>query len=442
MPGIKLCIFGGGSSYTHHMLNTFAKHVISGDLAGSRISLYDIDRENTDLMASFGSSVARAKKLDLQVERAQTLEQGLEGANFVLSSFRVGGLDQRYLDETIPLKYGILGQETTGVGGLFMICRNAPAAEKLARTMDQVCPEAFLINYTNPTGMISDLSRRVSAVKTFGLCDGVVAVKALMGRLLGLSWQEAMTIEAGVAGVNHCTWALTLRYQGTDLYPRVPELISKIDLAAMETENYSFADAIRLYNYYGLLPGSLSYTGYYYCLRKRIKMFSDPGYEYRSQYLKKDAQAIRAHCRSQIGKLDADFLPYDPEHAAHGDQAIGTIQGLACDTRRMEIVNVKNNGIISNLPEDAVVEVPAILCRQGALPLSMGPLPDSVVGVVQMVHLHCRLAVTAAQRGDRKLVMQAALSHPCNRDLDDMELCVKEMYEKNKDWLPQFRGNS
>ncbi len=112
---------------------------------------------------------------------------------------------------------------------------------------------------------------------------------------------------------------------------------------------------------------------------------------------------------------------------------------MACDTKKMDIVNVKNNGIICNLPDNAVVEVPAILTRQGAMPLNTGPLPDSVAGVVQMVDIHCRLAVTAAQSGGRNMMMQAAMAHPSNRDFDAMEKCLEEMLEKNKAWLPQFK---
>ncbi|MFA5865057.1 MAG: hypothetical protein WC975_10280 [Phycisphaerae bacterium] len=439
MPKVKLCIFGGGSGYTHHMLSTFVKYVACGDLAGSVISLYDLDEENARLMADFGNSIAQAKKLDFKMEVAGTLESGLEGANFVLSSFRVGGLDQRYLDETIPLKYGILGQETSGVGGVFMIARNAAAAVKLATTMDKVCPDGILINYTNPTGMISDLTSRVSKVKTFGLCDGVVGVKELVGCcLLEVPWQEAMKIEAYVAGVNHCTWAMSLYYQGKDLYPLLPELLNQ----SKEKSNdwgYVHKDACRLYHYYGLLPGSLYYTRYYYTVPKVIKEFSGEGYEHRSLNLKKQVALIRAHIKSQIGKPDADFLPASFEHAAHGDQAIGTLHALACDTRKMDIVNVKNHGIICNLPDEAVVEVPGILGRHGVLPLNMGPLPDSVVGVVQAVDLHCRLAVTAALTGDKKLLMQSAMAHPSNIDFDQMELCLEEMFHANRDWLPQFK---
>jgi len=439
MPAIRLCIFGGGSSYTHHMLSVFARHVASGDLAGSSLCLYDIDPEAARLMSEFGNSVARAKGLDFTVAPEPVLERALEGAEFVLSSFRAGGLDQRYLDETIPLKYGLLGQETTGVGGVFMICRNAPAVTQLAQAMERVCPQATLINYTNPTGMVTDLSTRVSRVRTFGLCDGVLGVKELVGFLMGLPWEDTLQIEAQVAGVNHCTWTLALRYRGEDLYGRMDELVGKGEKLKSVRDHYAFGDACRLYRYYGLFPGSTYYTPYYYNLRKTIDTLRTPGYEFRSQNLKKQAMEIYDHCRRQLGRKDADFLPYCAEHAAHGDQAIGTIHAIACDTQKTDVVNVRNNGVIRNLPDEAVVEVPAVLDRHGAAPLSLAPLPDSVAGVVQMVDLHCRLAVTAAQTGDRRLVLQAAMAHPCNRDLDAVEPCLEEMFEKNKDWLPQFR---
>ena len=438
MPAIGLCILGGGSHYTHHMLHTFAAHVAAGDLAGSTICLYDINQETARLMADFGNSVAKAKELDFDVRAEPSLEKALEGSDFVFSSIRVGGYDQLEWDESVPTKYGLLGQETTGVSGVFMICRQARAIQEHARAIERICPQAIVINYSNPSGMVTDLTRRVADLNCVGLCDGVYGVKWLMCTLMGLPMEQAKDIDAYVAGVNHCTWTLALRYRGEDLYPRVRELLEKFPLDSFEggARDY-YEQTLRIYRYYGLLPGSTYYTRYHFYAKDYLTMMMKPEGFRASRYLRAEAEKTYACVRSQIGRKDADFTDAGGE-AAHGDQAMGALHKMACNTHEMETVNVRNNGAISNLPDEVIVEIPGIMTRQGVLPLSMGPLPDTVVSHVHATAVHYKLSVDAAISGDRNLVMQAAMAFPSNVDLDVMEKCVEELFEKHKGWLPQF----
>ncbi|MFA5863916.1 MAG: hypothetical protein WC975_04430 [Phycisphaerae bacterium] len=439
MPAIKLCIIGGGSHYTHHMLKTLADYVATGDLAGSTICLYDINQETARLMSDFGNSVARSKKLDFRMEAECFLEKALEGCDFVFSSIRVGGLDQLALDEELPLKYGLLGQETTGVSGVFMLCRQAPAIIEYAKAIEKICPHAIVINYSNPSGMVTELTQRVTKLNCLGLCDGVYTVKWLMCILMGLPRSEARNIEAYVAGVNHCTWTLGLRYQGQDLYPQVGELFEKMH---WKDEKFNWHQQLdqcyHIYRHYGLLPGSTSYINYHLYVKRFMAECEKPEHYRASIDLREETRRIYSYVRDQVGKADANFVDAGGE-SAHGDQAMGALYKMACDTGDLEIVNVRNNGGISNLPDDTVVEVPALMNRQGAFSLSMGPLPRSVVGHVYATAVHYSLAVDAALSGDKKKVMQAAMAFPSNVDIDLMERCVEELFEQNKKWLPQFK---
>ncbi|MFA5865067.1 MAG: hypothetical protein WC975_10330 [Phycisphaerae bacterium] len=438
MPAIKLCIIGGGSHYTHHMLATFAHHVKTGDLAGSTIGLYDIHHDNARLMADFGNAVARAKRLDFKVEFQDRLEKALEGADFVFSSIRVGGFDQLEVDEEIPLKCGLFGQETTGVSGVFFMCRQAPVITQHARTIEAVCPQAIVINYSNPSGMVTDLTRRVTKLNCLGLCDGVYGAKWLVCILLGLPMSEANNVHVHVAGVNHCTWALAIRYKGEDLYPRIGELFEKLDWKDEKKTwgwNKDLEQWYRLYRYYGILPGSTFYARYHYYARSFAQEMLE-GYRL-SRGLRENSARLWPYIKSQIGKPDADFMDAGGE-SAHGDQAMGALWKMACDTGELETVNVRNDGAVANLPDDAIVEVPAIMTRQGAFPLRVGPLPEPVVSKVHATATHYRLAVDAAMSGDRNLVMQAAMAFPSNTDIDLMEKIVAELFEKHKSWLPQF----
>ncbi len=198
-------------------------------------------------------------------------------------------------------------------------------------------------------------------------------------------------------------------------------------------------DAVRLYRYYGILPGSIYYTRYYYTLKQVLKKFSDPNFQHRSQWLAGRAKAKRENIRKQLDAGSASFAAFDEEDASHGDQAIGAIHAIANDTRELETANVTNNGAVPNLPTDAIVEVTCTLGAHGAMPAAAGPLPRTVQGIVRSVLDHEQLTVEAAMTGNRKMVMQAAMAHPCHRDFHVMEDLIDEMFKAHKDWLPQFQ---
>ena len=191
MPAVKICVVGGGSPYMTSMFTSLARFAKKGSLKNSEIIIYDINAENARLMAEWGKQAASREKIPLKFIVREKLEQALDGADFVLSTFRTGGLDGRYLDETIPEKHGELGIETVGVGGIFMALRCIPEVAHLARQIRKHCPKAWLINYTNPTGMVTAVSLREGHERSLGLCDGVYGVKWLICKLLSIPTSRA-----------------------------------------------------------------------------------------------------------------------------------------------------------------------------------------------------------------------------------------------------------
>jgi len=449
MPKVRICIVGGGSAYMTSMFASLARYAREGGLAGSEVVLTDINEQAVKLMCEWGRAGAENDGVPLKFSYDMDLEKALDGADFVLSCIRPGGLDGRYLDETIPLRHGELGIETVGVGGVFMALRCIPAATRIAQAVRRRCPEAWLINYTNPTNMVTDASLRAGHQKALGLCDGVWGVKWMAAKLLKIPVGRAGEVEAYVAGVNHCTWTVRLLYQGRDLYAEMDELIDRADLSgkagyANIDENPELnvveADACRLYRYYGILPGSVYYARYYYGLRKLMTHHLEPGFEHRSRWLQKVGAEKREQIEEQLRSGTATIAPRDVEDAAHGDQAIGALQAIANDTRLTETVNVVNNGAVPNLPDDAIVEVGCILGSAGAIPVAAGPLPFAVEGMVRDAYAFGRLTVDAALSGDRRLVLQAAMAHPAHRDLDVIEKVIDELFEAHREYLPQFGG--
>lgn len=449
MPAVRICIVGGGSPYMTSMFASIARYAREGGLAGSEVVLHDIQAENVKLMYEWGKAAAKNDGLPLKFSCSMNRDKALDGADFVLSIIRPGGLAARYLDETIPEKYQELGIETVGVGGVFMALRCIPDVTKIAEAIRKQCPKAWLINYTNPVNMVTDATIRAGHTKVLGLCDGVYGVKWLACKLLKIPTARAHEVEAYTAGVNHHTWTTRLYHQGRDLYEIMDDLIDATDLSGKAGYepidgnpllNVVEADACRLYKYYGILPGSVYYARYYYNLRKLMDIHLDPQFEHRSTWLGNLGKVKRDNIRQQLKSGTATLAAHDEEDSAHGDQAVGAVQAIANDTRKSETANVLNNGAVPNLPNDAVVEVGCTLGANGPLPVAAGPLPFSVQGMVRCAYEFGKLTVDAALSGDRRLVLQAAMAHPAHRDLDVIEKVIAELFEAHKQWLPQFFG--
>ncbi len=451
MPGLKIAIVGAGSAYMTSMFGSLARYAREGTLAGTHVACMDIVEGPLKFMAEWGNAGAKNDGIPLSFSWTTDLEQALDGADFVISCIRPGGgLDGRYFDETIPVKHRELGNETVGVGGVFMALRTIPDVVRIARAVADKCPNAWLVNYTNPTNMVVDASIRSGHRRSLGLCDGVWGVKWLAAKLLKISPARGHEIDAFVSGVNHHTWCMRLEHNGRDLYKIMDDLIAGADkrpLAGYETiDNSPFLnevelDACRLYKYYGILPGTVYYSRYYYHLRKLMEEhYLKPGHEFRSEWLKKTRlDKVRA-IEEQMKSGTASITPHDLEDAAHGDQAIGAINGIACGNGNLEAVIVPNTErTVPCLPADAIVEVTCRLGSAGPEPVSIPPLPLSVSGMVYDAYIFGKLSVDAAIARDRKLVLQAAMAHPAHRDLDYMEKIIDELFSSHKKYLGGFR---
>jgi 6-phospho-beta-glucosidase len=331
-----------------------------------------------------------------------------------------------------------------------MAMRCIPEVVKIAKAVRKVCPKAWLINYTNPTNMVCDASIRAGHKRTLGLCDGIWGVKWLCAKLLKIPVGRAHEIDAYPAGVNHHTWAVRLEHKGKDLYKVMDRLIAGADLrpgAGYETIddnpalNQIEVDACRLYKIFGLLPGTVYYARYYYTLRDLLENhYFTPDHEFRSQWIKRTNAAKYREIEEQMRSGRATIAPHDLEDAAHGDQAIGAIHGIATNSRFLESVIVANKGrAVPNFPEDAVVEVGCRMTGRGPQPVKTPALPLSVEGMVRDAYIFAKLTVDAAMARDRRLVIQAAMAHPAHRDLDTIEKIVDELFEAHKAFLPKYK---
>jgi 6-phospho-beta-glucosidase len=450
MPKTRICIIGGGSAYMTSMFGSLARYALEGGLAASEVVLHDTNEPAVKRMCEWAQAGIKNDNVPLKFSYTLDLNEALNGADFVLSCIRAGGgLDARYLDETIPVKHRELGNETVGIGGIFMALRGLPDVVKIAETVQKQCPNAWIINYTNPTNMVVDATIRAGHKKTLGLCDGIWGVKWLCAKLLKIPVSRAHEIDAYPAGVNHHTWAMRLEHKGRDLYKIMDKLIDETDLSPgagyeIIDDNPAFnqieADSCRLYRYYGLLPGTTYYARYYYNFRDLMENhYMNPKHEFRSRWIQRTNKEKFRQIDKQMKSGTAAIKPHDHEDAAHGDQAIGALHGIITDNRFLESVIVENKGqAVPNFPEDAIVEVGCIMGKNGPEPVKTPALPLSVEGMVRDAYIFAKLTVDAALSGDKNLVLQAAMAHPAHRDLNTIEKVIDELFEAHKEFLPQF----
>jgi len=421
----RIAIIGGGSAYVPGILYSLAN---SGErLSGSEIVLMDIDASRLPVMTQLGQRMVEGASANLVVKSTTDLSEALDGASFVLANFRPGGLEGLRLDETIPNKYDILGQETTGPGGTFFALRSVPQVLDVCKAMEAVCPDAWMVNYVNPTNFVADAVRRESGVRWIAICDGG-------GNSMGYWPPERFGVKqdevrARAAGVNHHSWLIELRVGGRDGYPLLREHPG-------ESERGDFA--MWALDKYGVFPANADYLYPYFNYAEALADFraGDSLYSMFKADLAEHWKNFEAMAKGEIPiHMDANKHHTD---VAHGDLAVQMMLAIAGNETKEFHVNVPNEGAVTNLPTGAIVEVPGLVDASGVRPLCMGELPKGVLGLTQTLIAWQELSVDAALSGDRNLVVQALLAHPWLRSTEQAERLCDEMLAAHAAYLPQF----
>jgi 6-phospho-beta-glucosidase len=435
MPAEKIAIIGGGSAYVPGVLYSLAT---SGEaLAGSQIALMDIDPARLPMMTRIGQRMATEAGAALTITQTTDLRNALDGATFVLTNFRPGGLDGLRLDEAIPDRYGVLGQETTGPGGTAFALRSVPQVLELCRQMEAICPDAWLINYTNPANFVADAIRRQSQIRFVALCDGGGnGLRYAMPELLGVPREE---VRVRAAGLNHHTWVLELQVAGEDGYPLLREMAGRADFASGDDRRSRLrAFAAWMLDRYGVWPGNESYLYPYYHYEEALAEFHAGRSLY--QLFMTDLPQHWPHFAAMADGSAPIHLDTSKHHTdvGHGDIAVQVMLAIASNTTREFHVNAPNDGAITNLPMGAIVEAPALVDASGVRFLGMGELPAGVIGLARALLAWQELSVDAALSGERDLVVQALLAHPWLHNADVAERLCDDLLAAHAASLPQF----
>lgn len=430
----KITVIGGGSSYTPELVEGLIAHY--QDVPLTELALVDVEsgREKVGIIAELTKRMLKRNGLEQVVVSVHfALEPAIRGASFVLTQLRVGQLAARAADERLGLKYQRLGQETTGVGGFAKALRTIPVMLEVARTVEAVAPDAWIINFTNPAGIVTEAVSRYSKAKIIGLCNVPITMHHMIADMLKAPYDQ---VDLRFAGLNHMVWVHQVTQSGKDVTAQVLEMLSNGETLSMNNIKDlpwppAFLQAL------GAIP--CPYHRYFY---QTASMLDE----------ELEAAAAQGTRAEQVMKVEAELfalyadptLDKKPEQlsfrggAFYSEVAVELIRAIHNNSGKVLVVNTRNNGAIQGLPDDAVIETNCVIDAQGAHPLSFGPLPLAMNGLTQQVKDFERLTIEAAVHGDRQSALLALVVNPLIGGVVIAQPLLDEVLNLNQAYLPQF----
>ncbi|MBE1581949.1 6-phospho-beta-glucosidase [Nonomuraea angiospora] len=391
---MKLAVVGGGSTYTPELVDGFAR--LRDELPVTEIALIDPDAARLELVAGVSRRMLAHAGHPARVLATSSVEEGVAGAQVVLFQLRVGGQAAREVDETLPLRCGCVGQETTGAGGLAKALRTVPVVLEIASVVRALAPEAWIVDFTNPVGIVTR-ALLDAGHRAIGLCNVAIGFQRTFAGWLGV---DPARISLGHVGLNHLTWERSVHLDGEDVLP-----------ALLRSHGQEIADSLGLR--LGLLERLRSVPSYY------LRYFYAHDAVVREQRAKPSRAAEVAALERRLLEMYADpAVVTKPEllsergGAFYSEAAVALIASLLGDRGDVQVVNVRNGGTLPFLDDAAVIEVPAAVGAGGAAPLPVPPVEPLYAGLIAHVSAYESLALDAALHGGADRVRDALLAHP------------------------------
>jgi 6-phospho-beta-glucosidase len=420
---MKIAVIGGGSTYTPELIDGFAR--LADQVKITEIVLVDPDQSRLSVIGPFSARIMRRYGHPATVRWTADLDDGLDGAGAVLIQLRIGGQAARQRDESWPLKCGCVGQETTGAGGFAKALRTVPVVLDIAeRARARASSDAWLIDFTNPVGIVTR-ALLDAGHRAIGLCNVAIGFQRIFAGMLGV---EPDRISLEHVGLNHLTWERAVRLDGTDVLPdliatRGDELASLIELPRSVIE---LTHSIPSY-----------YLRYFYAHDRVVA---------EQQTSPTRAEQV-AQIEQELLAMYADpALDRKPEllgqrgGAFYSEAAVALLASLVNDIGDTQVVNVRNNGTMPFLPDEAVIEVASVIGKHGARPAGFAPVGPLMRGLTAHVSAYEELAVQAARLGGRDRVFEAMLAHPLIGQYDKADQLTDLLLAENAAFLPWADG--
>lgn len=434
MQKLKVVTIGGGSSYTPELIDGFIKRY--AELPVTDYYLLDIEegKEKLEIVGKLAQRMVQQAGVPMNIHLTLDREEALKDADFVTTQLRVGFLEARITDERIPLKYGVLGQETTGPGGFMKAQRTIPVLLDICRDMEKWCPNAWLINFTNPAGIVTEAITRHSNIKTIGICSGANSMMMDIAKAYDV---EKSAVDTRIIGLNHLIFADRIAIHGED---KTDDFINKLAEGSANNSlknipdigfTARFAQALHMY--------PISYLKYFFLNREMVETAQQDA----------ATKGTRGEQTREIEKRL--FELYQDEHLNHkpkelekrggawySDTACSIISAIYNDKKELHVVNTVNNGTTPDLPDHVTLETNAVIDKHGAHPVAYGRLPVKIRGLIQSVKAYEELTVEAAVTGDYDTALLALSINPLVPSATIAEQILDEYLDVNQRYLPQY----
>jgi 6-phospho-beta-glucosidase len=419
--GLKIAVVGGGSTYTPELIEGFVRR--ADRLPIDELVLLDIDLDRLDVVGGLAQRMLAYLDWTGRLTLTGDRDSAIDGADFVLVQLRVGGSATRLVDETLPPRFGVIGQETTGAGGFAKALRTVPVVLDLAELVGRrAAPGAWIVDFTNPVGIVTQ-ALLDHGHRALGLCNVAINIQRTLAERLGVGMDD---VALEHVGLNHLSWERAARVDGVD---RLPELLAN-DADWLADHVGLPAELIRTL---GAIP---SYYLHYYYETAKVVAEQRGGHTRAQDVIDIEARLLEMY--RDPGLAEKPALLAHRGGAYYSEAAAQLIASLYDGMGDVQVVDMRNDGALPDLPDHAVVEIPARIDRAGAHALPLAPLAPEMRGLVQAAKAYEELTVEAACTGDRRIALRALIANPLVGEWAIAEPLLAALLEANRTHLPRF----
>jgi len=432
---MKITVIGAGSTYTPELVKGFIE--LHESLPLTDLALMDINLERLQIVGGFCKRIVDVHGSPFQVTMSTDRQEAVSGASYVITQFRVGMIPARREDEYLGLRHGLVGQETTGIGGMAKALRTIPVMLDIARDIDRLAPGALLVNFTNPSGLITEaLTRYAPQVTSVGLCNSPITMKMEILRNLEEKQGLRLPLDAvqksalNALGLNHLCWYRGFSLYGEDLWPQ----IFTAYLAELRADPDPEWDPDMVESL-GMIPNY--YLQYYYNTSLKLAEQTKWPPSRAEQVLQIEASLLKQYANPNLVDTPPDLMKRGG--AWYSTLATQVINAHHNNLGEVQVVNVRHSGAVPGYPADWVLELPCRIDAAGIQPLPAEPLPLAAFGLLAQIKSYEILTAKAGAFGDRQAAYQAMLAHPLGPKPDQISKVLDDLLKTNQAYLPQFQ---
>ena len=428
---MKVSVIGGGSTYTPELITGFISNIEIFPV--DELWLMDIDSRKLGIIGDFAARMVERHGSPFKIICTDNQREAIQDANYVITQLRVGGMEARRFDEYLGKRHGLIGQETTGVGGMAKALRSIPVILNITKDMKELAPTATLVNFTNPVGLISEaLSRYAQDIHSIGLCNVPITVKMVMiEKLEAIRDQDinSKSVRLDTLGLNHLTWHRGFTIDGEDVWDEIIRMYIE-ELRDNQEPDWD----PKLIESTNMIPND--YLKYFYQTERKLNAQLSWPPSRAEKVIDIENKLLAQFSDPKLTSIPDELM--DRGGAYYSTMAVQVLTSINSDLGEIHVVNTPHKGAVPGWPEDWVLEIPCKIDSSGVHPLITRPLPDYCFGLIAQIKSYELHTVEAAVHGDRTEAFKALLAHPLGPEADKIQAVLDDMLVTNQQFLPRF----